>query len=149
MRSPDLVNRAVLGLLRRRRLGMGRSLIGLAVRGVRSGNVYRLPVQYAKDNDVLLVVPSGASGKTWWRNLRQPSDVSVLIDGAWEPATGEVIASGDARHRPLAEAYTQRWPEVDVADEPIVSIVRAQRPPQPGSLALARAIATRWDGEVE
>lgn len=132
-----LVNRVVLGLLRGRRLGMGRSLIGLAVRGLRSGDVYRFPVQYAEGDHALLVVPAHASGKTWWRNLRTSTDVSVLVDGHWQPATGEVVMPGDARHRPLAETYARRWPRVDVGAEPIVRIVRdtssVGHAPTPGS----------------
>ena len=128
MGSPALVNRVVLGLLRHRRLGMGRSLIGLAVHGLRSGKVYRFPVQYAEDKKALLVVPAHASGKTWWRNLRNPTDISVLVDGRWQPATGEVVLPGEARHRPLTEIYARRWPRVGVATEPIVSIVGDSRP---------------------
>ena len=116
---------------------MGRSLIGLAVRGLRSGDVYRFPVQYAEGDHALLVVPAHASGKTWWRNLRTSTDVSVLVDGHWQPATGEVVLPGDARHRPLTDTYARRWPKVDVAAEPIVRIVRDMsgvgHAPTPGS----------------
>ena len=122
------MNRVVLGLLLHRRFGLGRSLIGLAVCGRRSGNVYRFPVQYAEDRDALLVVPAHAVAKTWWRNLRTSADVSVLFDGRWQPATGRVILPGDARHRLLAETYARRWPKIDVATEPIVSIVGVSRP---------------------
>ena len=128
MRPPGLVNRVVLGLLRRQSLGMNRSLIGLTVRGVRSVNVSRLPVQYAEDNNALLVVPSGARSKTWWRKLRQPSDVSVLMAATWQPATGAVVLPGDSRHPSLTEAYVRRWPKVDVANEPIIRITRDPRP---------------------
>src|SRR5262245_41880014 len=124
MLVPGPVNRVVLRLLSGRRLGTDRVFVGLAIRGRRSGRVFRFPVQYAGDEAGLVVAPGRAETKTWWRNLRGgPTELEVLLHGRWQPAVGEVVLPEDPRHRSLSRAYARRWPKVDVAAEPVVSIV--------------------------
>jgi deazaflavin-dependent oxidoreductase (nitroreductase family) len=123
MRTSALVNNLVLTLLAHGWLHSDRSLVGLAVRGRRSGKLYRFPVQYARNGDELLVVPAGASRKSWWRNLRAAARVCVLVDGRWKEADGEVVLPGDSRHAAFAGAYARRWPKVRVESEPVVRLV--------------------------
>ena len=128
MATNRLVNRVVLGLVGRRRLHLCSSLVGLEVRGRRTGRVLRFPVQYAECADGLVVVPAHAQHKTWWRNLRGgPVALQVLWQGDWRPATGEVVMPDDDRHADLGAAYTRRWSKMDAAAEPVVHVVLGQQ----------------------
>ena len=118
------VNRMVLAMVAARRLGMEDNLLGLAVRGRRSGTVYRFPVQYAVDDSGLVVVPGHADRKTWWRNLTEgPTEVEVMLDGSWHPATATVLRHGDRGRSAAVRTYGRRWPRVTVAHgQPVVRI---------------------------
>ena len=63
--------------------GLGGTFALLRVRGAKSGRVFEFPVQYAREGDIVVVFPGGARRKNWWRNLRQPAELRVWIDGAW------------------------------------------------------------------
>lgn len=103
-------NRLALALVRRRRFGLDRRLIGLAVRGRRTGRVVRFPVQYAVDGDDLVVVPGHADRKSWWRNLKAPdTPVEVLYEGRWISARAEVVMPGARGYEAEADAYRYRW----------------------------------------
>jgi len=123
MKVPGPINRFVLALLSSRRLGTDRVFVGLAVRGRRSGQVFRFPVQYVEDGNTLVVSPGNATSKTWWRNLRGgPTAIEVLLDGRWQPAQGEVIRPGDADYDSLRASYVRRWPKASAVGEPVVRI---------------------------
>jgi hypothetical protein len=117
-----VANRVVLALLERRRFGLKRSLVGLAVRGRRSGQVRRFPVQYAAEGDDLLVVPGHADRKTWWRNLdHDGTRVEVLRDGRWLSTEAELLLPGDPTYVHAAAAYRKRWRQFEPeAGEPVV-----------------------------
>lgn len=105
-----LVNRAVLALVGRKRLGLHRRLVGLRVRGRRTGRVLTFPVQYAVTGDDLVVVPGHADRKTWWRNLRSPgTQVEVLIAGRWVSASAELVTAGEHGYEEAVAAYRHRW----------------------------------------
>jgi hypothetical protein len=117
-----LANRIVLALVARRRLGLDRSMVGLAVRGRRTGRVLRFPVEYASDGDDMFVVPGHAERKTWWRNVDHGgTHVDVLVAGSWLPAEAELLLPGDPEYVHAATTYRRRWrhfePEVG---EPVV-----------------------------
>jgi hypothetical protein len=122
MDGQPVANRAVLALLERRRFGLQRNLVGLAVRGRRSGKVLRFPVQCAAAGDDVLVIPGHAYKKTWWRNLEHGgTPVEVLRDGYWRSAQAELLLPGDPTYVHAAAAYRKRWRhfEPDVG-EPVV-----------------------------
>jgi len=123
MKVPGPVNRFVLTLLRGRRLRTERVFVGLAVRGRRSGRVFRFPVQYAECGNDLVVSPGHASSKTWWRNLHGgPTDIEILLDGRWRPARGEVLQPGDGDYAQACASYRARWPKAAPDGEPVVRI---------------------------
>ncbi len=123
MKVPGPVNRLVLRLLSGRHLGTDRVFVGLAIRGRRSGKVFRFPVQYVEDGTDLVVSPGHASSKTWWRNLRGgPADLDVLLGGRWQHARGEVVRPGDADYDRLRASYVERWPKASAYGEPVVRI---------------------------
>lgn len=82
---------AVLGLLESRAHGMlSGALVGVRLRGRRTGRVVRLPVAFRRDGDDLLVTPGRSRHKLWWRNLVGGATVDVLVSGRWVPASATV-----------------------------------------------------------
>jgi len=71
----------ILRPLLRSRAGrrLGRHLAVLRYRGRRTGEPHELVVQYARDGDVIWVLPAHADRKTWWRNFRDPTDIEVSL----------------------------------------------------------------------
>lgn len=121
-------NRLVLALVEARRFGMDRGMVGLAVRGRRSGIVRRFPAQYAEDAAGLVVVPGKPEHKLWWRNLRAAgTPVEALVGGRWRTATSYLLVPGDDDYEAALNAYRARWPRTPVtADQPVVRLVTAQ-----------------------
>jgi len=74
---------------------LDRSLLVLRVRGAMTGRIFELPVQYARDNDHLAVVPGHPQTKLWWRDLLVRSAVDVLLSGEWLRGTGVMLRPGD------------------------------------------------------
>lgn len=108
-----LADRVVLRMLRSPlRVLLGQSLMGLRIRGLRSGLWHELPVQYAQDGTVIVVYPSGAERKRWWRNLRSDSDVQVLLLGRWVAGRAVALTETDARYTDALRRYWRRWPSV-------------------------------------
>ena len=70
------------------------SLVGLRVRGRRTGRVLRFPVAFRRDGTDLLVTPGWSQRKQWWRNLEGGARVDALVAGVWRPAWA-VVEPGD------------------------------------------------------
>jgi hypothetical protein len=108
--------RVVLHLLRHR---PGRALlpgvVGIRVRGVRTGEWHALPVLAAPDAGGLVVLVGDETRKTWWRNLLRPAAVAVLTDGTWRGAVAEVVAPGEPDHDRSAAVYRARFGRAPVA----------------------------------
>lgn len=129
--GPAPHNRVVLALLQSSAHGvLDRSLVGLRLRGVRSGRWFRLPVMFATDPSGLVVVPGRPETKRWWRNLRRPAEVDVLRDGTWCRAHAELLPAGGPEHDAALEAYRRRWPRAKLPDA--VPVVRIRLGALPG-----------------
>jgi hypothetical protein len=119
-------DRLALGVLRSRiHALLDRSLIGLRIRGTRSGRVFELPVMYAGAGENLVVAVAGSAGKRWWRNLRVPMPIDVLVAGRWIPATGWLVRQDDAEWPAASSGYFRRWPmarRLVSASDPIVRL---------------------------
>jgi hypothetical protein len=85
-------------------------VVGLAVRGRRTGTWHTLPVITASDADELVVLVGHADHKQWWRNLTWPTRIRVLRDGDWQEATARTVRAGDPSHPAAALAYATRHP---------------------------------------
>ena len=120
--------------------GPGTNLRTAPSAGRKSGRLLEFPVQYARERDIVVVFPGGARRKNWWRNLRQPAELRVWIDGAWAAATGQAITAADAGYTEAHSIYGRRWPRIRVqaggADphppgfnrfNPVVRVGRARR----------------------
>lgn len=105
-------DRLVLRLLGSASFGrLRRSLLGIRVRGRRTGRTVELPVMYAAQPDgVLWVAVGGAAGKSWWRNLVAHPEVQVLREGRWVPARAELVRPSDPGFGPALAVYVGRWP---------------------------------------
>jgi len=106
----SLSSRVIGWALKRNVFGLGRSLTLLRITGVRTGRSYELPVQYVRDGDRIVVLPGRAEHKTWWRNLRHPHPVDVLVAGSWCPAIGRVLPISSPEFTTARAAYAKRWP---------------------------------------
>jgi deazaflavin-dependent oxidoreductase (nitroreductase family) len=77
-----LVNPVVRALLRARVHGLLSGAVALiTVTGRRTGRAYTIPVMYARDGDDLYTYVGSPERKTWWRNLREPQLVRVVVAG--------------------------------------------------------------------
>jgi hypothetical protein len=138
-------NAVVLILLRS---PLGRLLGGLCeleFTGRRSNRAVRLPVQYARDGDRIVVHVGHATGKQWWRNFTVPHPVRVRFPGESLAGTGRLVRTGDADRTGTERVYRQRYPKATLsADDPMVLIepavgaaagpdgTRQGAPPPPG-----------------
>lgn len=90
-----------------------RLLSGLAIElrytGRRSGRLYAIPVQYARDGQRLVVAPQGAEAKTWWRNFLTPQPVNVRLDGRLRVGTAVVVDRDDPGWEDARRLYGTRW----------------------------------------
>jgi hypothetical protein len=118
-----LRDRLVLGLVGHGRGRIAGAVIGLRVRGRRTGAWHELPVQYAWDGPDLIAFPGHPERKRWWRNLDEPAPVQVLVAGSWHPGTGRVVRPSDPSYATSVRSYRQRFPHADVPeDAPLVRI---------------------------
>jgi deazaflavin-dependent oxidoreductase (nitroreductase family) len=81
--------------------------LALTYTGRKSGQVYRTPVNYVRDDDRLLA--TSYRTRTWWRNLRGGVPVSLRLQGREVQATGQVIEDEAAAIAALS-AYLSRMP---------------------------------------
>jgi hypothetical protein len=105
-----LVNPLLRPLLRSRLRGrLGRAVALLTFRGAISGRETTIPVQFARDaSNRYVVIPGDPEHKRWWRNLRTPSPVRLLVAGEEVVGTGHVAA--EPERAALLRAYVQRFP---------------------------------------
>ena len=85
-------------------------LMLLTVTGRKTGRRYTFPVGYQQRGDRIAVLASEAHKKSWWRNLREPGTVEVLIKGRTRKATGVLIAPGTTEFKEHTERALRRVP---------------------------------------
>jgi len=122
--KPPLQNRLLIRTLRSplHRLFDG-STVALRVTGIVTGTMHELPVMYAwETNTALVVYPGRPETKTWWRNLRRRTAVSLLHRGRWHQASGEVLQPGAYGYDGAVRAYHRRWPHVRMSVDPLVRL---------------------------
>ena len=125
-------NTIILALLRSPLARLLGGLCELEFTGRRSDRAVRLPVQYAREGDRVVVHVGRAAGKRWWRNFTDPHPVRVHAGRATLVGIGRLVRTGDA-DRPEAErGYRQRYPKATLSThDPIVLIERASDPAGP------------------
>ncbi|MCY7401258.1 MAG: nitroreductase family deazaflavin-dependent oxidoreductase [Nocardioides sp.] len=89
---------------------LGGALVGLRLRGRRSGRQVVLPVMYAADGSAVWVAVARSRSKSWWRNVSGPTSVELLRGGSWRRGTAGLVTVCDDRSASGRAAYAQRWP---------------------------------------
>lgn len=128
--GPSVLGRILLTAMatRLRRRVIPGGLVGLKVRGNRTGQWHALPVMAARDGAAYVVLPGNPQSKRWWRNLDRPSRVQLLVGGRWEPADGWVLGPRDRAYPTSIAAYRRRYPKVVIpTDAPLVRVLPAPR----------------------
>ncbi len=72
--------------------------------GRRTGRVYELPVQYARDGARIWILPGSPERKTWWRNLRGGAEVDLVLAG--HDTHGQAIVIDQRRQPEFTEGLT-------------------------------------------
>ncbi len=123
--GPPPHNRVVLGILgsRAHRLAGG-SLLGLRVRGTRTGRHFAFPVAYAQASGLLVVFPGRPDTKCWWRNLVTPTEVGVLRDGRWSWGYAELVRPDDPGYEQAVTTYRRRRPGVRIPSGAPMVVIR-------------------------
>ncbi|NYD58055.1 hypothetical protein BKA08_002293 [Nocardioides marinisabuli] len=95
-------------------------LVGVEVRGRRTGRTHQVPVRYAVDLEgALVVVPR--DGTSWWCNVHRPTAaVEVLWQGEWLPAYAEPLVPGHPDHEEAWATYSLRWPRAHLPANGVV-----------------------------
>jgi len=70
-------------------------------KGRKSGKAYQVPVGYLRKNDSLLTI--SFKRRTWWRNLREGADITILLKGKLVPAYAQVVEDDQAVAEGLKE----------------------------------------------
>jgi deazaflavin-dependent oxidoreductase (nitroreductase family) len=87
------------------------SIVLITVTGQKSGKAYTIPVNYLRQGDILSIV--SLRNRTWWRNLRGGSPVTLRLQGQDVKRWGKVIeddqgvAAGLAAHLQQAPRYAK------------------------------------------
>lgn len=104
------VNRLMIWLLQSPLHGfVSRAVTVITVRGRKSGTLYKIPVEYVKKDNRLVIISK--IERRWWRNLQGGAEISLQLAG--QPVTGYAIASvGDLDVFEDALAiYLERYPK--------------------------------------
>ena len=83
--------------------------IELSYTGRRSGRQFTLPVQYARDENRLLVAVQDPAAKAWWRNFRTPQEVTVRLRRKLHQGTARVVGPDDPAWDGDRQLYEARW----------------------------------------
>ncbi|WP_149262782.1 nitroreductase family deazaflavin-dependent oxidoreductase [Actinomadura sp. K4S16] len=118
----------------------------ITVTGRRTGRVYRFPVMYARAGDRIYVLVGQHTRKTWWRNVRRPAPVRVLVAGRRLDGTAEVLEGAEAEA--AKEAYLARFPKAARAVDRDTPVVRITPRPEPSADAPPqhRVLVSRYGG---
>jgi hypothetical protein len=95
------------------RLLSGKLLL-IRYHGVRSGDEFTLPVQYADTVSGYVVAVGKPDTKSWWRNFTTMGQVQVLLRGEWVPMTAHALVGREDPEAvtPLLRSYATRFPHV-------------------------------------
>jgi hypothetical protein len=89
---------------------LSRGLMRLTFTGRKSGKTFSIPVGYQRRGEVITVIVSKAWRKQWWRNFREPSQVSLDVRGSCFAGVGRLVAKDDPRFERAFEITFSRVP---------------------------------------
>ena len=85
---------------------MGNTML-ITVTGCKTGRNYSTPVGFYRDGGCLWVMTS--RDRTWWRNVRNGANVSLLLKGKKVPAFAEVEMDNEAVEKHMLD-YIRQMP---------------------------------------
>ena len=103
------------------------SLMLVTFTGRKSGKVYSTPVQYVRDGDSIVFFTQPA--RTWWKNLRGGSPVTLRLKGRDVQAVGVEFADDPAA---VAQRMRDMYPDMapgridDIARQSMMIRLKAQ-----------------------
>ncbi|ROO86150.1 uncharacterized protein DUF385 [Actinocorallia herbida] len=103
-RSVNVIVRAVLRSPAHRL--MSRNTMLLSFSGRRTGTAYTLPVSYCRDGENLTCFTDG----TWWKNLRDPAPVRMVVAGRRLTGVGEVVTQDHQSAVDALRTFLHRTP---------------------------------------
>jgi hypothetical protein len=77
----------------------------ITVKGCKTGRKYSTPVGFYREGDILWVISS--RDRTWWRNVKNGANVSLLLKGKTVEAFAEVEVDEKAVEKRLLEYICQ------------------------------------------
>ena len=101
--------------------------------GRRTGTRHTIPVQYAQDDEGIVVVVGWPEQKVWWRNLRGGGEVEVHVRGERIAAHAEALAGREDPDRVAAalRRYVARLPKAAKQAPPLADAVVVVVTPRP------------------
>ncbi len=105
------------------------TVVLLRYRGRKSGQLYTIPVQYARADGDLVLFAMGAARKQWWRNLRSRPEVDVLLRGVWRRATARVVPGDEVLARRYAERSRSARRQIAREEPPVFVVLSMAEPP--------------------
>lgn len=104
------MNFLVVPLLRSRlRSLLGGRLAILTVTGKVTGKPHTFPVMCAADDEGMVVVAAFADAKSWWKNLRTESELTIELDGKAIRARALALLAEDASRGQALRRYLRRF----------------------------------------
>jgi len=82
------------------RVFLGNTML-ITVTGCKTGKQYSTPVGFYREDGVLWVISN--RDRTWWRNLRNCANVSLLMNGKMVPAFAEVEMNEESVEKHLLD----------------------------------------------
>lgn len=126
-------NRIVLGLLESPLHALlGHRLCELRYLAPSDGREIRLPAQYARSGDQLVVLVGWAPRKRWWRAFLRPHPVRVLVDGEWLVGQARVLHPDHPASQAARERYLERHRVRIRSDDRLVVVTGLRARPATG-----------------
>jgi deazaflavin-dependent oxidoreductase (nitroreductase family) len=84
---------------------LSKSTLLITVKGRKTGRKYTTPVNYLRRGDVLTII--SFRSRTWWRNLRSGSEVTLQLRGRKVKGKGDVIEDESGVADALTDYFQQ------------------------------------------
>lgn len=86
-----------------------KSLALVTIKGRRSGRLFTIPVRYVIDDGVFRCFTS--SSNIWWRNLKEESQVTLLLNGVESTHLARAIYSDPLEVKKWLNFYLSKFPQ--------------------------------------
>jgi hypothetical protein len=81
---------------------LSRRLVVLRITGRRSGRTFELPVGYVREDDGLRIAVASPERKQWWRNIRGPTPVGIVLRGCTRDGVAVLAQTPASTHVRIA-----------------------------------------------